>query len=133
MTIATSGWPNAAWWRQNVGCCGFPLPISVRDKLRRSFWINSWRSSKGWEANTVVDQPMAVNKSEWFAIEPPSTARRGVLDAIRFRQLNKLLSMPIGLSRDDIIQRFCVRHGISRQCVEAELLTFRHFSPDSVH
>jgi hypothetical protein len=41
---------------------------------------------------TVPGQPMAVNENEWFQIEPPSTAAAGVLDPVRWRRLNKLLS-----------------------------------------
>src|SRR5215472_6156234 len=67
-------------------------------------------------------QPMAVNEREWFSIEPLSTARRGVLDATRWRSLNKLLGMS-GMSgnRDDRLGFFA---GITKRRFRKSKETF---------
>ncbi len=55
----------------------------------------------------------------------------GVLDDKRWRLLNKHLSKYLGvLSRDEIINEFCVDFRILRQRVEAALATYRHCGPD---
>jgi hypothetical protein len=73
--------------------------------------------------------PMNVN--EWLRVEPPSTAPDGVLDAVRWRKLNQLLSVSIRLSREELIDRFCRDFRLPRQTVEGALATYRHFGPDS--
>lgn len=80
---------------------------------------------------TVPGQPMAVNENEWFQIEPPSTAAAGVLDPVRWRRLNKLLSTTGHLPREGTIDLFCRDHRIPRQTVESALATYRHLGPDS--
>jgi hypothetical protein len=79
----------------------------------------------------AVNQPMTSDPNEWVRIEPPSTARPGVLDAVRWRTLNKLLSMTTRCPADEIIVRFCKSEKIPRWRVEAELATYRHFGPDT--
>jgi hypothetical protein len=74
---------------------------------------------------------MTSDPNEWVRIEPSSTAPDGVLDAIRWRMLNKLLSMMPRHPAEQIIDRFCKSHKIPRWRVEAELATHRHLGPDS--
>jgi hypothetical protein len=80
----------------------------------------------------TVRAPMTSDPNEWVRVEPPSTARPGVLDAARWRLLNKLLSMTADLSHDEaMLALFCKGHRIPRQTVESALATYRHLSPDS--
>jgi hypothetical protein len=75
--------------------------------------------------------PMGAGRNEWVRVEPPSTAPDGVLDAVRWRMLNKLLSMTTRCPADETIRYFCKSHKIPRWRVEAELATHRHLGPDT--
>ena len=75
---------------------------------------------------------MTSDPNEWFRVEPSSTAPDGVLDATRWRKLNQLLSVT-DLDPIDTIVRFCRAHRLSRLTVESALVTYRHFSPDTLH
>jgi hypothetical protein len=79
----------------------------------------------------VVDQPMTSDPNEWVRVEPSSAAPDGVLDAVRWRKLNQLLSMMTRCPTDETIGWFCKRHRIPRQTVESALATYRHFGPDT--
>jgi hypothetical protein len=79
----------------------------------------------------VASQPMTSDPNEWVRVEPPSTAPEGVLDAVRWRSLNKLLSMTPRCPADETVRRFCKSYRIPCLTVEAMLATYRHFGPDT--
>ena len=76
----------------------------------------------------MVDQPMFVDPNLWVRVEPSSTAPKGALDAVRWRELNKFLGLR-GNDHEGAIEWYCRRFQISRQTVEGMLATYRHDSP----